>query len=81
MIDKREYPGMYWLDNEQYAKAVGQASLKIGALLNVFNCMGQGIYIPEVQKQIIAIMEDFGLRVRGVNKIIGESIQHREPGI
>ncbi len=81
MINKADYPDIHWLEEEAYAKAVGQANLRMGALLNVFNCYGQNTYIPEVQRQIVAIMEDFGLRVRGVDKPIGEHIHYREPAL
>jgi len=64
-----------WLDDEHFAKARGQLSMKVNALLNVFDCYGMGIYITPIADQIIDLAIDFSMRVRGdLDKQIGEKI-------
>jgi len=57
--------GYIVLNDEDYAKAVGQFRLAVGAVLSVFNMYGMGVYIGGAQKELVKLAEDFGQRVRG----------------
>ena len=69
-----ESKGYIVLSDEDYIKAIGQFRLAVGALLSVFHRYGLNVFIPGVQDEIVKLAEDFGLRVRGVDKPI--SIEH-----
>ena len=58
------------LSDEEYAKAIGQLRLAVGAVLSVFNMYGMDVYFRGAQEEIVKLAEDFGLRVRGVDKPI-----------
>ena len=58
------------LSDEEYAKAIGQLRLAVGAVLQPFNMYGMGDYIGPAQAEIVKLAEDFGLRVRGIDKPI-----------
>ena len=58
------------LSDDDYAKAIGQFRLQVGVVLSVFDLYGMGAYIPLVVTEITKLAEDFGLRVRGVDKPI-----------
>lgn len=64
--------GIPWLSDEAYSKAVGQLRLHIVNLMSPFDTMGLGEFIPGTVDQIVKAAEDFGLRVRGVDKVIGD---------
>lgn len=70
MASSRLYPNIHWLSDDDYAKAVGQLRLQVANILGVFSMYGLGDYIPEATNEIVRRAEDFGLRVRGVDKII-----------
>ena len=57
--------GYVVLSDEDYAKAVGQFRLAVGALLSVFHRYGLNVFIPGVQDEIVKLAEDFGQRIRG----------------
>lgn len=67
-----------WLDDEQYAKLRGIAQLKISGILEEFNCMGFQHSIPLSLKNIMDVLDDFGLAVRGNPKPIGSKITARK---
>lgn len=58
------------LSDEEYTKAIGQFRIAVGAVLGVFDRYGQGVYILGALTEIVRLAEDFGLRVRGVDKPI-----------
>ena len=71
--------GYVVLSDEEYAKAIGQFRLAIGAVLSVFNMYGMNAYIPDAQGEIVKLAEDFGQRVRGIDKPISiEYIRRRK---
>jgi len=72
-----EYGDIHWLDDEQYQKATGQLRLQLNGLMSVFHGYGQDVFIPEVINEIIKMTEDFGLKVRGVDKPIALSRSFR----
>ena len=72
-------PDINWLSDEDYAKAVGQFRiqlngvfdfLKVDEKLPVRYMYGLGYAIPGAIKEIVKLTEDFGLRVRGLDKPI-----------
>jgi len=67
-----------WLPEEDYQKAVGQLRLQYGVLLEPLNMYGQQDYIREVLPQLISLAEDFGLRIRGIDKPISIELMRRE---
>ena len=64
------YPNIHWLEPEDYKKARGQAKLQVTEALSVFNMHGFGIYIPGATDEIMQVMDDFALRLRGIDKPI-----------
>ena len=63
--------GYVVLNDKDYAKAVGQFRLAVGAVLATFNMYGMSVYIAGAQDEIVQLAEDFGQRVRGdLNKPI-----------
>ena len=67
MVEEGEDGGYIVLNDEDYAKAVGQLRLAIGAILTTFDMYGMGVYINGAQKEILSLAEDFGQRVRGLD--------------
>ena len=68
-----------WLDDEEYAKAVGQLRmqansifdfLKVDEKLPVRYVYGLDVFIPGATTEIVKLCEDFALRVRGIDKPI-----------
>ena len=57
--------GYIVLDDETYAKAVGQFKLAVGGVLSVFSMYGMDVYIRGAQEEIVRLAEDFGQRIRG----------------
>ena len=72
MIALQQHPEP-WLPPEEYAKAVGQLRLQ---LASVFKFVNEGVHyglkahVPGAIEEIVSLCEDFGLRVRGVDKPI-----------
>lgn len=57
-----------WLDEMEYKKAIGQLRLQMNAVFEPFDKYGLGIFIPGAIEEAMKLTEDFGLRVRGVDK-------------
>lgn len=62
--------GVHWLSDEDYAKAVGQLRLQLGGVFEPFRYYGHDVSIPQAIEEVVKLCEDFGLRVRGVDKAI-----------
>ncbi len=60
--------GFVWVDEETFQKAYGQAQLRVLALLNTFDCYGLGDCIPPITKEIMKVMVDFSMIVRGEDR-------------
>ena len=82
-----DYEHVYWLSDEDYAKAVGQLKMqaagifdfmKVDERLPVRYMYGLGEGIPGATKEIVKLCEDFGLRVRGIDKEISLEIIRRK---
>lgn len=61
------YGTIYWLNQADYDKAVGQARFEISQHMKIFDKQGYGVFIPGTINALVRICEDFGLRVRGVD--------------
>lgn len=69
---------MHWLPDEEYQKVVGQLRLQLNGVLAPFNAYGLGVFIPGAVTEIVKLCEDFGLRVRGVDKAISLEMVRKE---
>jgi hypothetical protein len=69
-----EKNGIHYLPSDDYAKAVGQFRTQLNGVFNVFDQYGQNVYIPNAIEEVVRLAEDFGLRVRGVDKPIALDI-------
>ena len=78
MQQKKEYEGIFWLPEEDYKKAIGQFRMQIAGALNPLRMYGQGEYVDMAVEEIILLAEDFGLRVRGIDKPISLELMRRE---
>jgi hypothetical protein len=67
-----------WLPEEDYAKAVGQLRGAIIGLMHPLRMYGQQDYVDQVIPEILSLSEDFGLRVRGIDKPISVELMRRE---
>ena len=73
-----EDEGYIVLSDDDYNKAVGQFRLAVGAVLSVFCMYGMDIYIRGAQEEIVQLAEDFGQRVRGIDKPISIAYVRRK---
>ncbi len=77
-IAQFDFEHVYWLNDEDYAKAVGQLKLQFGTMLEPLRMYGQKEYVSQVLKEAVKLCEDFGLRVRGIDKTISLEIIRRK---
>lgn len=64
---------VHWLSEEEYQKAVTQLRMQLNeknGVFSPFRTYGLDAYIPGAIDEIIRLTEDFGLRVRGIDKPI-----------
>ena len=70
---------IHWLSQDEYDKAIGQLRLQVGAIfdflkvddkLPVRYMYGYEPFIRGAVNEIVKLAEDFGLRVRGVDRAI-----------
>ena len=73
-----EHKNINYLSNEEYAKAVGTLRLQFNGLFEPFNCYGLGVFIPGAITEAVKLCEDFGLRVRGIDKPISLEMIRRK---
>lgn len=59
-----------WLSEDEYRKSMTQLRLQLNGVLEPFDKHGLGVFIPGAVLEIVKLCEDFGLRVRGVDKPI-----------
>ncbi|MBW2674930.1 MAG: hypothetical protein JRD89_16205 [Deltaproteobacteria bacterium] len=62
--------GITWLSENDYSKARTQLKMSVTGVFTPFRLYGMDVYIPGAITEIVRLSEDFGLRVRGVDKII-----------
>ena len=58
------------IPQEQYDKAKGQFRLGLNSIMNCFRCYGMDKDVDEAMEEIIALTEQFAMRVRGADKPI-----------
>jgi len=78
--------GVNWLPQEEYNKTVGQLRmsaygifdfLKVDNKVPVRYMYGTEVFVHGAVQEIVRLAEDFGLRVRGVDKMFSvEAIRH-----
>lgn len=71
-------PDIHWLPEADYKKAVIQLRLQVGGVLEPFDTYGLGVFIPGAVLEIVKLCEDFGLRVRGMDKPISLEMVRKE---
>ena len=69
---------VHWLPQPEYDKAIGQTMLNVAASLYPLRMYGQGEYVDQALVEIKKMVEDFGLRVRGIDKPISLEQVRRE---
>lgn len=60
-------PGIPYLPNEDYDKAVGQLRLQLNGVFADFHKYGLDIYVPGAIDKCVSLAEDFSLRTRGLD--------------
>lgn len=78
--------GIYWLSEEEYKKAIGQLRLQFNGIFEPFHRPGSdtvtssivGMTLTPMIEELLKLAEDYGLRVRGVNKVISLDIIRRD---
>ncbi len=71
-------PNVHWLTDEDYKKAVGQLRLQLRGVFEPFDSYGLSVFIPGAVEEAVKLAEDFGLRVRGIDKAISLEIVRRK---
>ena len=59
---------VFWLPELEYQKAVGQFRLQLNGIFTPFHGYGHDVFILPAIDEVTRLTEDFGLRVRGVDK-------------
>jgi len=86
-IAQFDFKHIHWLSNEEYAKARGQLRMQVAGVfdfikvddkLPVRYMYGAGDGIPRAIEELVKLAEDFGLRVRGIDKSISLEIIRRK---
>lgn len=71
-------PDIHWLSDVDYSKAVGQLRLQLNGVFVPFKVYGLDVFVPGAIAEVVKLCEDFGLRVRGVDKMIDlENVRKR----
>ena len=73
----KQIDGIHWLPEAEYQKAVGQLRLQLNGVFKPFDVYGLGVFIPGAIAEALKLAEDFGLRVRGVNKPLSLELVRR----
>ncbi len=74
----KQYNDIAWLSEEDYAKAIGQLRLQLYDVFSPFNLYGLDVFVPGAITEIVKLCEDFGLRIRGVDKPIDIDLIRRK---
>jgi len=54
-----------WVSDVEYKKAVGQFRMGLNPIMSCFHCYGLDVCVPGAIVEIVALAEQFGMRVRG----------------
>ncbi len=80
-MDRPPNDKIHWLPEEEYKKAIGQFRLQLNGVFAPFNLYGLGVFIDSAIAETVKLTEDFGLRVRGIDKTISlESVRNGNGG-
>ena len=69
------------IEDDSYAKLQFHLRTQVTAILNVFDCYGMGLYIPQATEECVKLAENFGMAVRGKNIPIDVLDKPKERGI
>ena len=70
-----------WLPQEEYDKAIGTLKMQLRGVFEPFKAYGLQDFIPNAINEAVKLCEDFGLRVRGVDKAISlDMVRKRHNG-
>jgi len=53
------------IPESEYKKALGQVRMQLNGIMNCFRCYGMDSDVDSAQEEIMVIVEQFGMRVRG----------------
>ena len=70
-------PKVHWLPQKEYDKAIGQFRRQLTGVFAPFDTYGLGVFIPGAIEEAARLAEDFGLRVRGMDKPIALDLVRR----
>ncbi len=78
---KIEIPeGVHWLEDADYRKAVSQLRMQFTGVFKPLRLYGQGVFVDGAIEECVKLAEDFGLRVRGIDKAISLELIRRKNG-
>lgn len=77
MIDKIP-DNIHWLSDEEYQKVVSQLRLQFNGIFQSFHMYGLDAYIPGAIEECVKLCEDYGLRVRGIDKPLSLELIRRQ---
>jgi hypothetical protein len=86
-LSQFDFEHVHWLEEDEYKKAIGQFRMNIAGIfdfmkvddkLPVRYMHGMTDFIPGAIEEIVRLTEDFGLRVRGIDKAISLEIIRRK---
>ena len=63
------------ISDDDYKKAIFQARGQMNDILQLFNMYGMGEFIPQALEEVMIVMEQFGMRVRGKDQIIKRGVK------
>ena len=62
----QKYPNIYWLSDDEYGNVVGHVRLSLNGIMEPLMMYGQKEYVIGAVNEIMKLVEDFGVRIRGV---------------
>ena len=87
MVSKDNVPSaIRWLPQEEYAKIIGQFRLQVSGIFDFLKVdeklpvryqYGMGDFVPGAIDEIMCLTEDFGLRLRGIDKPLSIELMRR----
>jgi hypothetical protein len=80
MPDNPYGPQIHWLTDEQYQKLVGSLRLQLNGVFRPFHQYGMDVFVTPAVNEVVKLCEDFGLRVRGVDKIMSIEAIRKQNG-
>lgn len=75
MPEESEHEYFPWYSEEEYNKMVGGLRRQIGGILHPLRKYGQGDLCDGAETAIMELVEQFGMKVRGVDVPYGYSVR------